>query len=104
MQHFRTIYNENIHTFGKSAIQGDQRETFQDIFIDILSFFTPKNHRIKNIFYNRECLHPFSVRKSVGLPLTIFHQLSDPGYSIQTSRRHHLFSHVLKPDELTGAF
>lgn len=40
---YRTIYNENIHTFGKSAIQGNQRKLSKTYLLAYYHFFTPKN-------------------------------------------------------------
>lgn len=46
MQHIWPIFNKNTHKHERSAIEIDEMENFQDIFMDILSFFTQKNSRI----------------------------------------------------------
>lgn len=82
MQHIWPIYKKYIHTCERNAIEIDDREHFQNIFIDTLSFSLEKIHRNENgcltVIYNRDCLQLFPIRKPLGIPHKIF-QRYHPG-------------------------
>lgn len=63
------------------AIENNERVSFQDIFIDTISFFTWRNHKHENRFFYRDFsweMLTFSIRKSLGIPHTDF-QRYNPG-------------------------
>lgn len=50
MQRSKTIFNKNIRTCERSAFDIDERENFQDIFTDTLSFLPGNIHTSENRF------------------------------------------------------
>lgn len=79
----------------------------QDIFIHTILIFTRKDSQKRNILlienYNGEYLHLISIRKSLGILLTIF-QRCHLGLLKYKTDKHYIFSHVLKLNALEGAF
>lgn len=101
-----------IHqSFERTATEINERENIQDNFIHTLLIFTWKNSQelklISNLCnkdYNSECLHLFSIWKSLRIPCIIFqrYHLGLLHYKIPVDIS--FFSHVLKPDKLEGSF
>lgn len=95
------------HAYGESAIQ-QLKGKICKIFSSIQYWFSlAKIHRNENILlienYNGEYLHLISIRKSLGILLTIF-QRCHLGLLKYKTDKHYIFSHVLKLNALEGAF
>lgn len=50
MQRSKTMFNKNIRTCERSAFDIDEKENFQDIFTDTLSFLPGNIHTSENRF------------------------------------------------------
>lgn len=111
MQHIWAIF-ENTHTCVRIAIEINEKEYIQDIFIDISSFFTRKNSQewkqrsLTEIYEGN--VYIFFPLGSHSECLSQFYEVLFPdtfiSFAMQNPRRLFIFSCVLKPYKLEVAF
>lgn len=97
------IFHENKHTCDRWVIETERRKKLQDNLIHMLSFFTgtKTNFFWKFIMGDFYIFFPFQSHSKY---LTqFFNVIIRVCYNID-SCRHHIFSHIKKPDNLDVAF